>query len=131
MKNLLLIALTLFVFVSCSKKDEVEPDLATEVAGIYQATKAEIQGVAVTLPQAGVSMGLRLTKLTSNTANFLLTANVAGDITEQGGEVDLKKDGEKIMLTVEGAALGYVLGKNIFLDFISVDGQRVKVEGNK
>ena len=131
MKNLLLFTFLLFVSVSCSKKDDVEPDLGTEVAGIYQATKATFARTEVTLPQQGVSMGLRLTRITNNTADFLKTANVQGAITEEGGEVDLKKDGQKIMITTDGAAVGYVEGKKIYLDFVSVDGQRVKAEGSK
>lgn len=131
MKKLLLIALTLFVFVSCSKKDDVEPDFGSEVAGVYQVTKATVAGMEVTLPQDGVSMGLRLTRISNNTAEFLMTANILGDITQDGGEVDLRKDGQKVMVSTEGAALGYVEGKKFYLDFISVDGQRIKAEGSK
>lgn len=124
---------TFFAFASCTNSDRVATvaDTASKVAGIYKASIADISGHVVALPQNGVSMAVKLTRIDKGKADFLLTANVAGVIQQEGSPIALVRSGEKITMMKNETTVGYVDGKNIHLDFISDDGSRIILEASK
>lgn|SRR5690554_4186276 len=132
MKISFILPLLFLAFLSCSKKNEVDPDLGTLVAGTYQATYLEAFGEKVTLPQDGISVGILLARIDNENAEFLMTSNIQGEITQEGGDVTLKRSGDRILIFAPGSLeMGYVKGKELILDFVSVDGNRVKVEASR
>ena len=122
--------LIIFGLISCTKSQNTTPDLGAQITGIYQATKADISGQIVKLPQNGISMGVELSRIDNSHAEFFLVASFSGTKQKEGSPVILTQSGEKIIIMKNDESIGYVKGKNIHLDFTSEDGSKIVLEAN-
>lgn len=125
-KSLLSILIILFI-ASCSKKDDVDPNLATQVEGTYKVSSVN----NITFPQNGVSMELKLSRIDDVTVNYLIILYQSGKIVEQAdAQAILSKSGDRILLKEGGKEVGYVEGKTFIIDFVD-DGERTYIIASK
>ncbi|CAG5009436.1 hypothetical protein DYBT9275_04498 [Dyadobacter sp. CECT 9275] len=131
MKKVLLSLITILFIASCSKKDDVDPNLAAQVEGTYKISSIESDGQTVTLPQGGISGELKISRIDDVSVDLWIALYNAGKIIEQdNSEVILSKSGDRILLKFEGDEIGYVEGKKIVLED-NEDGERTKIIASK
>lgn len=99
----LLVILSAFVIVSCSKKDEPEPSMGDQAAGTYTLTKLTFSGLTADVPFTNPVTGITLSgkvevkKIADDKVSAIVTQSDKeqnGKITETKfdiGEVILKK----------------------------------------
>ena len=119
------------LLVGCSKKsDDPTPapvDLSAKIAGTYAVSRLTMNGQTVTLPQQGVSVGVKFEKVGSaiDRSNMTITTNIQGTIDASTDEVDLKANGSDVELYKSAIKVGTWSNNNLTIDVISDDGQRV------
>lgn len=132
MKKLPLSLVVIFFIASCSKKDDIDPNLAAQVAGTYQVTRLEINGTAIPLSQTnGISVKIKLSRIDDVTVEFWMGYYISGTLDEEDRiEALLSRSGNRILLKIDGEDAGYVEGNKIILED-SDDGDTIKFEGSK
>lgn len=135
MKKFILFAVFAIFIAGCSKKevDPVEVDLGAQISGTYTASKYVENGIVYSLPDQsiGMSAGVKLTRISNTKATGLITITALGVTAEDGGDVDLKKSGDRIELYDGSTKVGYVEGSKIYIEEVDDDGTTYKIEASK
>jgi len=131
MKNLLFALLPFLLFISCSKNVELNPDLASGIVGVYDATYADINKTASALPSPDVTIGLRLNFVDVKTVGCTLVTTIAGKKNETTGNLNLERSDDKIRLLISGSEFGFIKGNQLTVQYVNKDGSKVLIKANK
>ncbi len=133
-KALLSIAL-ITSLLSCSKKEEINPDFTVDLVGTYTLSYVKEGSQEANLPSNGVSGNFKTTKADETHLNLVFTYQLGATskpIVEQLGSVELKRTGNKQFdVYLQSAKHGTISPSDISLYDTSLDGTYTEFRGKK
>lgn len=117
--------LSLFVFASCSKKEEaINPDAGAEIAGTYTITKVRYPDGTMGNVQAGYTKKVYLVRVSETEVDLSIENGVPGqtpEILHSNETAKLKRSGQTITLnSTAGDQVGTYTGGTLELKVLDV-----------
>lgn len=131
-----LLSITLIAsLISCSKKEEINPDFTIDLVGTYTLSYVKEGSQEANLPSNGVSGNFKTTKVDDTHLNLVFTYQLGATskpIVEQLGSVELKRTGNKQFdVFLQSEKHGTITPSSISLYDTSLDGTYTEFRGKK
>lgn len=134
MKHILL-AIAFVGLLSCSKKEEINPDFTVDLVGTYTLSYVKEGSQEANLPSNGVSGNFKTTKVDDTHLNLVFTyqlGTTSKPIIEQLGSVELKRTGTKQFdVYLQNEKHGTITPSDISLYDTSLDGTYTEFRGKR
>lgn len=131
-KIFLLLSLTTMFFSCEEKKNDVGPDLSSQVTGTYAVTELTVDGVEYPLERADISIVLK--KFSSEVVSGVMTLKLDGDSEpdENLGTINLKNAGSTGIDLYEGTEkVGNIDRSNVLSIYVTYEGQDFEMIAKK